>query len=112
MEELLKIQTERVDDILLLMAQRQHMELVSLLDHFLTNSNRQGMSLGWVTLIWVAHILSQADHRMNRVQEWSVCRLETLRGSGVTTLEIRDLSDDRLADVLIPTCVQRDDFGR
>src|SRR6266852_1583393 len=101
MNEALTIKTERVDDIPLLLAQMQHMGLVELLDrHFPRHGNRQGLSLGWVTTLWLTHVLSQADHRMNRVQTWAEHRLETLRSCSEATLEVRDLSDDRLADVL------------
>src|SRR5258706_7118296 len=101
MKEPLTITTERVDDLPLLLAHIQRMGLARLLDaHFPTHGNRQGLSLGMVTIIWLAHVLSQADHRMNRVQPWAERRLETLRGCSDATLEVRDLGDDRLADVL------------
>src|SRR5207244_6822353 len=96
----LSIETERVDDIPLLLAQMRRMNLAELLDkHFPTNGNREGLSLGWVSVVWLTHILSQADHRMNRVQEWARRRRETLRGCG-RSLSPHDLTDDRLADVL------------
>ncbi len=95
------MRTERVDDIPLLLAQMQRMGLACLLDaHFPTHGNRQGVSLGMVTIIWLTHVLSQADHRMNRVQRWAERRLETLQACSDATLEVRDLDDDRLADVL------------
>ncbi len=101
MNEALTIKTERVDDIPLLLAQMQRMNLVELLDkHFPGHGNRVGLSLGWVSSLWLTHVLSQADHRMNHVQTWAEQRLETLRGWSQATLEVRDLSDDRLADVL------------
>jgi len=101
MNEPLTIRTERVDDIPLLLAQMQRMGIARLLDvHFPTHGNHEGLSLGEVTMIWLAHVLSQADHRMNRVQPWAERRLETLRGCSDATLEVRDLGDDRLADVL------------
>src|SRR5947209_7872149 len=101
MNEPLTIMTERVDDIPVLLAQMQRMGLVELLDkHFPTHGNRVGLSLGWVSALWLTHVLSQADHRMNRVQSWAQQRLETLRGCSEATLEVRDLSADRLADVL------------
>src|SRR5947209_4375714 len=53
-----------------------------------------------VTTIWLTHVLSEADHRMNRVQPWAERRLETLRGCSDASLQVRDLGDDRLADVL------------
>ena len=81
MKEALTITTERVDDIPLLLAQMQRMGLARLLDaHFPTHGNREGLSLGVVTMTWLTHIHAPADHRMNRVQPWAERRLETLRG--------------------------------
>jgi transposase len=101
MNKTLSIETERVDDIPLLISHMQRMKLIELLDkHFTTHGRRKGLSLGEVSVVWLAHILSQADHRMNRVQEWATRRLETVRGSGMSHLETQDMTDDRLADVL------------
>ncbi len=101
MNEPLTILTERVDDIPLLLAQMQRMGIARLLDeHFPTHGNREGLSLGEVTTIWLTPVLSEADHRMNRVQPWAERRLETLRGCSDVTLQVRDLGDDRLANVL------------
>jgi len=101
MNKTLSIETERVDDIPLLISHMQYMKLIELLDkHFPTHGRRKGLSLGEVLVVWLAHILSQADHRMNRVQEWATRRLETVRGSGMSSLETQDMTDDRLADVL------------
>jgi transposase len=101
MNETLNIETERIDDIPLLIAHMQHMKVAELLDkHVPTHGQRKGLSVGEVSMVWLAHILSQADHRMNRVQEWAKRRLETLHGCGVKALEPRYLTDDRLADVL------------
>src|SRR5947199_2163097 len=98
MNEPLTIRTERVDDIPLLLAQMQRMGIDRLLDkHFPTHGNREGLSLGVVTSIWLTHVLSQADHRMNRVQPWAERRLETLRTCSDTALQVRDVGDDRLA---------------
>jgi transposase len=74
------ITTERVDDIPILLTQLEHMGVQELLDkHFPTHGNWQGQSLGSVAVIWLAYILSQADHRLNHVQAWVAKRLETLR---------------------------------
>jgi transposase len=101
MKETLNIETERVDDIPLLLAHMQRMNLAALLDkHIPVHGNRKGLSLGNVVIVWLAHILSEANHRMNHVQEWSMRRLETIRGSGLNTFEAVDMTDDRLADVL------------
>jgi transposase len=101
MTEMLTVTTERVDDIPLLLAHLQRMELPMLLDsYFLVHGNRQGLSLGWTATIWLAHILSQADHRMNQVQPWVERQLETLRTCTGQPIQVLDLTDDRLAGVL------------
>jgi transposase len=101
MNETLTITSERVDDIPLLLAQIERMGLQPLLDeHFPTHGNWLGLSLGWVTVIWLTHILSQADHRLNHVEPWAEKRLLTLRRSTGQRVHPLDLSDDRLAAVL------------
>jgi transposase len=101
MNETWTILSERVDDIPLLLAQVARMGVQPLLDaHFPTHGNWQGLSLGWVTVIWLTHILSQADHRLNHVEPWAEKRLHTLRGCTDQPLHPLDVSDDRLALVL------------
>lgn len=101
MKETLSIETERMDDIPLLLTHMQRMHLAMLLDkHFPAHGLRKGLSVGELTMVWLAHVLSQADHRMNRVQEWGSRRLSTLRGCGLEALTPQDLTDNRLADVL------------
>jgi len=101
MKEALNIETERTDDLPLLLTHMQRMQLASLLDkHFPTHGLRKGLSMGEVTVVWLTHVLSQADHRMNRVQDWATRRLTTLHGCGLESLTPLDVTDDRLADVL------------
>ncbi len=58
MTEKLTIISERVDDIPLLLAQLERMGVQPLLDeHFPTHGNWVGLSLGWVTVIWLTPIL-------------------------------------------------------
>jgi hypothetical protein len=72
MNETLTIFSERVDDIPLLLAHVAQMGVQPLLDtHFPTHGHWQGLSLGWVTVLWLAHILSQADHRLSHVEPWA-----------------------------------------
>ena len=95
------IVSERVDDIPLLVAQMRRMGLPLLIDsYFVTHGNRQGLSLGWTVVVWLTHVLSQGDHRLNQVQGWAARRLETLRACTGQPVQELDLSDDRLADVL------------
>lgn len=101
MAETFTIISERVDDIPLLLAQMEKMGLPSLLDeHFPTHGNWGGLSLGWVTSIWLSHILSRADHRLNHVRPWAQKQLETLCGCAGQKVRALDFSDDRLGDVL------------
>jgi hypothetical protein len=72
MTETLTIRSERVDDIPLLLAQLDRMGVQPLLDeHFSTHGNWVGLSLGWVTVLWLTPILSEADHRLNHVEPWA-----------------------------------------
>ena len=101
MNETPTVITERVDDIPLLLAHLERMGVQRLLDeHFPTHGNWAGLSLGWIAVVWLTHILSEADHRLNHVQAWSERRLETLhRCTGQPVCPL-DFSDDRLASVL------------
>jgi transposase len=101
MSETLTIISERVDDIPLLLAQLERMGRQALLDeHFATHGNGVGLSLGWVSVLWLTHILSEADHRLNHVTHWAVQRLHTLREGTRQPVHPLDVSDDRLATVL------------
>src|SRR2546422_9346910 len=92
---------ERIDDLPLLLAQLQRMGLQEVLDqHLPAHGNWHGLSLGWVVTIWLCHILSEGDHRLNHVEPWVISHLETLRrciGPGADRL---DVADDHLAGVL------------
>jgi transposase len=95
------ITNERVDDIPVLLTQIQQMGIGKLIDkHFPTHGNWQGESLGSVAVIWLTHILSQADHRLNHVQGWASKRLETLKTLMGDSLQELDLTDDRLEALL------------
>jgi transposase len=101
MNEIPIIITERVDDIPLLLEQMQRMGLPALLDHhFPTHGNWQGLSLGWVTTIWLSSILSRGDHRLVHVEPWVAKRLWMLRATTGQAVERLDFTDDRLEIVL------------
>jgi transposase len=101
MTDELTVITERVDDIPLLLAQQARMGVAELLDqHFPTHGNRQGLSLGGLTTLWLTHVLSEADHRLTQVRGWASPRLVTLSQCSGQTVSELDFTDDRLADVL------------
>jgi transposase len=95
------ITSERVDDIPVLLTQLERMGVKQLIDkHFSTHGNWEGESLGSIAIIWLTHILSQADHRLNHVQGWVAKRLETLKIFAGEKLRELDLTDDRLQSLL------------
>lgn len=97
----LTLTTERVDDIPLLVAQLERMGAQALLDeHFPTHGNWVGLSLGWVSVVWLTHLLSESDHRLNHVAPWAKQCLHTLRECTGQPVHPLDVGDDRLATVL------------
>src|SRR6266566_9173905 len=80
MAETLTSISERVDDIPRLLGQLERMGMPARLDeHFPTHGNWVGLSLGWVTVVWLTHLLSQADHRLSHAEPWAEQQLHTLR---------------------------------
>lgn len=92
---------ERVDDIPLLYGLVERMGVQEIIDNAITrHGNWQGISPGYVMAIWLVHILSEQNHKMEPVQLWVSRRLHTLEK--VTGMPIRELdfADDRLASCL------------
>ena len=101
MNETPTIITERVDDIPLLLEHMQRMGLPTLFDHhFPTHGNWQGLSLGWVSPIWLSAILSRGDHRLVHVEPWVSQRLGTLEATTGQAINRVDFTDYRLEIVL------------
>lgn len=97
----MRIITERVDDIPVLIAQLVKMNVPVLLDeYFPTHGNWKGTSLGWTTSVWMVSILSKGDHRLNHVETW-VANRESLMGQLCEgAVHSGEWSDDRLGIVL------------
>jgi transposase len=97
----LNVTTEQVDDIPVLLAQGKKIGLPELLDqHFWSQGNGRGTSFGWTSLVWLAHILSEGDHRLNQVEQWIEKRVHTLGMSIGQPVRGLEWSDDRLGIVL------------
>ena len=100
MHDIQNIITERVDDIPLLLEHMQRMELPTLIDtHFPAHGNWYGLSLGWVSTIWLSSILSRGDHRLVHVEPWVANRLFTLQTVTGQAVERLDFTDDRLENI-------------
>jgi transposase len=96
-----EIHTERVDDVPLLEHKQQQMGIPAVMDEvFQPHGNRQGLSLGWLTCLWLGFVLSEADHRMVEVEPWAVRQRQTLSYLSPQPVTEKDFTDDRLADVL------------
>ncbi len=64
MDATLELTHERVDDVPLLLGFLIKLKLPEILDrHFPAHPLHQGLSYGWLTTVWIAYILSRADHR-------------------------------------------------
>ena len=97
----LELTHERVDDVPLLLGFLIQHRLPEIVDrHLPPHPLHQGLSNGWLITVWIAYILSQADHRKSHVQEWVDSlqhTLETLIGQPIRPVEF---NDDRLTLVL------------
>ena len=100
-KEDIEITTEQIDDFVVLLTLMKQMDLPTILDRQLKRHHlQQGISWGWTACIWLAHIISQGDHRKLTVRDWVRQAYSTLKE--VTELEIRetDFTDNRLTIVL------------
>ena len=95
------ITTERIDDFPLLLEVMIRLGLPGLIDqHLKRHGLHQGLSWGWIAAIWLAHILTESDHRKLPVQAWVRQAGETIeRITGMKVSEL-DFTDDRLTLLL------------
>src|SRR4029434_829328 len=92
---------ERVDDIPAIITHLKNLRVAELVDnHFSPNGNWQGLSRGRTTVVWLAFILSEGDHRLYRVEPWVKAHQRTLSRCLSSEVQPRDLTDDRLATIL------------
>lgn len=92
---------ERIDDIPLLIAQMEKIQLATLLDkHFPMHGHWKGLGLGHIVQVWLAYILSEGDHRLSHVESWAGGLLITLEKCLARPVRPLDFTDDRLAIVL------------
>ena len=97
----IQIQSERVDDIPLLIGMMIRMGLPQVLDrHTPTHWNQRDLSWGWTTTIWLAYILSEGDHRKVIVREYVKSLPVTLGQLTGQQICEEDFADERLSVVL------------
>lgn len=93
----LTITTERIDDFPLLLSVMLRLGLPDIFDqHLGRHGLHQGLSWGWIGTIWLAHILTESNHRKQPVQAWVKQAQETIEK--ITGQKVRELdfTDDRL----------------
>jgi transposase len=101
MTEITSLVTERVDDVPVLLAEMERMGVPTLIDRCCPpHGNWCGLSPGWVATVWLAHVLSEGDHRLNHVRPWVEQRLTTLTACIGRPLHPLDFADDHLACLL------------
>src|SRR5438132_11820275 len=96
-----KIHSERVDDLPLLLHLQGQLGIPAVLNELLAvHGNRTGLSIGSLITTWLGYLLSQADHRMCEVETWAATQLQTLAALLPEEVTVKDFTDDRLADAL------------
>lgn len=97
----LTLTTERIDDFVLLINVLLQLDLPAILDrHIPRHWLQEGLSWGWVATIWLAHIISQGDHRKLTVRDWVRQAHDTLERATGQAIRDTDFTDDRLTIVL------------
>jgi len=97
----LVIITERVDDVALLIGQMVKMGLPEVLDrHIPRHWKQRGLSWGWTAVVWLAHILTEGDHRKVSVEAYIKGMKHTLSRLTAQAIEPLDVRDDRLGHLL------------
>jgi transposase len=97
----LTVTTERIDDFPLLLSVMQRLGLPTIFDHHLGRHGlHQGLSWGWIATIWLAHILTESNHRKHPVQAWVKQAQETIVKITGQQVQELDFTDDRLTLLL------------
>lgn len=95
------VQTERVDDLALLLSFMQQQGWPELFNsHLKRHPNQLGLDLGWVMVVWLSYILSQGDHRKVSLQGWVEAHPESLQRLTGIEMSGNDFNDDRLSILL------------
>jgi transposase len=95
------IKFERVDSIPVVLTILMQMGVQTIIDGLYSpQGNHQGLSVGWLVVMFLTYILTEANHKMCPVQEWADKHHYTLERLTGQTIRPTDFTDDRLGDVL------------
>lgn len=96
-----QVTIERIDDIPLLIALQQRVEIATVIDQVIPRHwLHQGLSIGQLVIGWNTFILSQADHRKVTVRDWAIHHQAILEECLGAPIRDTDFTDDRLGQVL------------
>jgi transposase len=97
-----RINSERIDDIPLLMRWLLDMHIDQIVDNVLAtpHGNRQGLSYGQLAVVFVAYILSQCNHFLSPVRDWVTKHQHVLTQALGCPIRDTDFTDERLQDLL------------
>jgi transposase len=96
------ITSERIDDIPLLLHWLREMHVDTIIDAVLDppHGNRQGLSHGHLTVVFLAYILSTCNHFLSPVRDWVAKHHHCLEHALGQPIRETDCTDDRLEDLL------------
>lgn len=100
--EQVKIYSERIDDIPVIVEWLKKMEIAKWIDQKLSppHGNHKGMSYGQLSVLLLTYIITQSDHRLCAVEPWVQAHRKILELSTGWSIGEKDTSDDRLARVV------------
>lgn len=98
----LRIESERVDELPIILEFSKQMGVADAIDQIVNqvHGNRTGLSYGRLAWGLMGAIATQRDHRLNRVEAWSVAHRPTLQAAMGEAVGDKDFTDDRLADLV------------
>ena len=105
------ITSERIDDLPLLLRWLLDMHIDQLIDAVLKSphGNRQGLSYGQLTVVFVAYILTECNHFLSPVCDWGTRHQHALTQALGCPIRDTDFTDERMEDLL--DAVGRDEVG-
>lgn len=97
-----QIQSDRIDDLPILLAFGKEMGIAEVVDSVLSqvHGNRTGLSYGHLAWGFAVSIGTQCNHRLSVVEGWSTKNQHILARMMGQTVGEKDFTDDRLADLL------------
>ncbi len=100
--EQVKINSERIDDIPVIVEWLKKMEIAKCIDQKLTppHGNHKGLSYGQLSVLLLTYIITRSDHRLSAVEPWVEAHRQILELSTGWSIAEKDASDDRLGRVV------------